>query len=276
MAPARAPAFDRVALARLVGFDAPAPADVRRRFRRRNARSASSSRRVGVARARFGSAASAGPRSAFAAPEADGVLTVHATSRADASLQAYGGDLAYQVGDGRIEVDNRKPAGRYALEVPTGLSRLTVIVGGRLVFDSAERQLATGLDSIPLGPGGSRSARPRLAPRRPPLIPPKSARSLILVPGTVAHTVLPEETMDSGTVGVFIPIAAILAWGAVRIATIQAQAKRTSDPQVSDRLQSLEHEVGSLRQELGEAQERIDFAERLLAQQRPPERLDRG
>jgi anti-sigma factor RsiW len=92
----------------------------------------------------------------FAAPEADGVLTVHATSRADASLQAYGGDLAYQVGDGRIEVDNRKPAGRYALEVPTGLSRLTVIVGGRLVFDSAERQLATGLDSIPLGPGGSR------------------------------------------------------------------------------------------------------------------------
>ena len=76
--------------------------------------------------------------------------------------------------------------------------------------------------------------------------------------------------MDSGTVGVFIPIAAILAWGAVRIATIQAQAKRT------DRLQSLENEVGSLRQELGEAQERIDFAERLLAQQRPPDRLDQG
>jgi hypothetical protein len=34
--------------------------------------------------------------------------------------------------------------------------------------------------------------------------------------------------------------------------------------------------VGSLRQELGEAQERIDFAERLLSQQRPPDRLDQG
>jgi hypothetical protein len=45
---------------------------------------------------------------------------------------------------------------------------------------------------------------------------------------------------------------------------------------MSDRLQALENEVGSLRQELGEAQERIDFAERLLAQQRPPERLDQG
>lgn len=84
--------------------------------------------------------------------------------------------------------------------------------------------------------------------------------------------------MDSGSVGVFIPIAAILAWGAVKIATIQAQAKRAAnpDPQMSDRLQSLENEVGSLRQELGEAQERIDFAERLLSQQRPPDRLDQG
>ena len=82
--------------------------------------------------------------------------------------------------------------------------------------------------------------------------------------------------MDPAAAGVFIPIAAILAWGAVRIATSQAETKRAADPHVSDRLQSLENEVGSLRQELGEAQERIDFAERLLAQQRPPERLDQG
>ena len=82
--------------------------------------------------------------------------------------------------------------------------------------------------------------------------------------------------MDPGSVGVFIPIAAILTWGAVRIATIQSENKRAPGPQMSDRLQALENEVGSLRQELGEAQERIDFAERLLAQQRPPERLDQG
>jgi hypothetical protein len=92
----------------------------------------------------------------FAESEAHGVLTVRATSRVDASLQAYGGDVAYQVSDGRIEVDNRKPAGRYTLDVPTGLSRLTVIVSGRSVFDSAERPLASGLDSIPLAPADSR------------------------------------------------------------------------------------------------------------------------
>jgi len=82
--------------------------------------------------------------------------------------------------------------------------------------------------------------------------------------------------MDPGTVGVFIPIAAILTWGAIKIVTIQSQSRRAADPQTSERLQALEHEVCSLRQELGEAQERIDFTERLLAQQRPPERLDQG
>jgi hypothetical protein len=82
--------------------------------------------------------------------------------------------------------------------------------------------------------------------------------------------------MDPGSVGVFIPIAAILAWGAVRIATIQAQHKKVDDPETTERLQALENEVGSLRQELGETQERLDFTERMLSQQRPPDRLDQG
>ena len=92
----------------------------------------------------------------FARPERDGVLRVSASNRADASLQAYGGDVAYQVGDGRIEVDNRSPAGRYTLEVPATLSRLTVLVDGRSVFDSAERSLASGPDSVSLAAPGSR------------------------------------------------------------------------------------------------------------------------
>ena len=92
----------------------------------------------------------------FAEPEPGGVLTVSATSRADASLQAYGGDVAYQVGDGRIEVDNRSPAGRYTLEVPATLPRLTVLVAGRPVFDSAEHPLGDGTDSVSLGPAASR------------------------------------------------------------------------------------------------------------------------
>jgi len=82
--------------------------------------------------------------------------------------------------------------------------------------------------------------------------------------------------MDAGAIGVFIPIAAILTWGAIRIVSIQAQHKKGADPDTTDRLQALEGEVGTLRQELTETQERLDFTERMLSQQRPPERLDQG
>jgi hypothetical protein len=41
--------------------------------------------------------------------------------------------------------------------------------------------------------------------------------------------------------------------------------------ELQDRLEALEFEVSNLRQELGETQERLDFAERLLA---GPERAD--
>jgi hypothetical protein len=40
------------------------------------------------------------------------------------------------------------------------------------------------------------------------------------------------------------------------------------DSETSGRLQALEQEIGTLRQELGETQERLDFAERLLAQRK--------
>ena len=95
------------------------------------------------------------PRSlvvSFAAPEPGGMLTVSAGARTDAALRAYGGDVAYQVGDGRIAVDNRRPAGRYTLEVPATLSRLEVLVGARRVFDSAERPLGATPDSVSLSP----------------------------------------------------------------------------------------------------------------------------
>jgi hypothetical protein len=88
----------------------------------------------------------------FAAAEPAGMLTVSSGGGADAALRAYGGDVAYQVGDGRIAVDNRHPAGRYTLEVPATLSRLTVLVAGRRVFDSAEHPLGVAPDSVALSP----------------------------------------------------------------------------------------------------------------------------
>jgi hypothetical protein len=81
--------------------------------------------------------------------------------------------------------------------------------------------------------------------------------------------------MDPGVVGVFIPIAGILAWAAIKITRIKAESGQGADPDTVHRLQALENEVGTLRQEMGEAQERLDFAERLLAQ-RPPDRLEGG
>jgi flagellin-like hook-associated protein FlgL len=80
--------------------------------------------------------------------------------------------------------------------------------------------------------------------------------------------------MDPGALGVLVPVAAIAAWASIKIASIQARSRAAgADPEAANRLQSLENEVGSLRSELGEVHERLDFAERLLAQ-RPPDRLD--
>jgi hypothetical protein len=77
--------------------------------------------------------------------------------------------------------------------------------------------------------------------------------------------------MEPGSVGALVPIAAILVFGAIKIAKIQAQARGhpATDPDADARLQALESELGALRQELGEVHERLDFAERLLAQHTP-------
>ena len=79
--------------------------------------------------------------------------------------------------------------------------------------------------------------------------------------------------MDPNTLAPLIPVAAIVAWGAVKIAKIKAQSRGAGvDPDAAGRLQALEQEVGALRQEMVEAQERLDFTERVLAQH-PADRL---
>jgi hypothetical protein len=74
--------------------------------------------------------------------------------------------------------------------------------------------------------------------------------------------------MDPSILGPLIPVVAILAFAAVKVAGIWARAQAPSqDPQTAARLAALEDEVGTLRRELEEAHERIDFTERLLTQQ---------
>ncbi len=80
--------------------------------------------------------------------------------------------------------------------------------------------------------------------------------------------------MDAGSLGVLVPITAMIAWAAVKISKTKAEAATLgTDPRIAERLEALEQEVGSLRQELSETHERLDFTERLLAQHRS-DRLD--
>ena len=65
---------------------------------------------------------------------------------------------------------------------------------------------------------------------------------------------------------VIILVAAIGTWGAVKIAKIMGHSRVTGDPDTAAHLQALDQEVGTLRREMVETQERLDFAERLLAQ----------
>ncbi len=80
--------------------------------------------------------------------------------------------------------------------------------------------------------------------------------------------------MDPGSLGILVPIVAMGAWAAVKVTKIKAESHTAgADPDTAGRLQTLEGDLGTLRQELSEVHERLDFAERLLAQ-RPPDRLD--
>lgn len=84
--------------------------------------------------------------------------------------------------------------------------------------------------------------------------------------------------MDPGSLALMIPIVALIAGAAVKVAQIHAGGKRGApDEDLTERLAALEQEVTGLRGELGEAQERIDFTERLLAKDRDSKRLgDKG
>ncbi|HEY7682564.1 MAG TPA: hypothetical protein VH879_07955 [Gemmatimonadales bacterium] len=74
-----------------------------------------------------------------------------------------------------------------------------------------------------------------------------------------------------------IPILAIMAWAAVRILGPigQAFARRIAGGAESEvieqRVETLALELDSLKLQLAEAQERLDFTERLLSQSRVPQ-----
>jgi hypothetical protein len=81
--------------------------------------------------------------------------------------------------------------------------------------------------------------------------------------------------MNPDAIFVMIPVSAIVMGGLVMIAKYLTQSRRQgSSEAVESRLEALEHELTSVRGELAETQERLDFAERLLSQSREDKRLD--
>ncbi|MGH7426759.1 MAG: hypothetical protein ACREMW_15660 [Gemmatimonadales bacterium] len=51
---------------------------------------------------------------------------------------------------------------------------------------------------------------------------------------------------------------------------------RSATPELEARVRALEEELGTLRRELSEANERLDFTERLLARTEEARRIDKG
>ena len=70
-----------------------------------------------------------------------------------------------------------------------------------------------------------------------------------------------------------IPLAAIIAVAAVKIARLRATRPESPPADVTGRLEALEHGVQDLQQDLAETQERLDFAERLLSKAREERRI---
>jgi hypothetical protein len=80
--------------------------------------------------------------------------------------------------------------------------------------------------------------------------------------------------MDHLTAALLIPVAVSVAWtasivmgGLVKIAREFARGRRHPEGTPLDaQMEALERELRSVRRDLSETQERLDFAERLLAQ----------
>jgi hypothetical protein len=65
-----------------------------------------------------------------------------------------------------------------------------------------------------------------------------------------------------------IPVAAIIAFAAVKIVSLRSRRLDSAPADIAARLEAVERDVQGLQQELAETQERVDFAERLLSQAR--------
>jgi hypothetical protein len=79
--------------------------------------------------------------------------------------------------------------------------------------------------------------------------------------------------MNPEVLAPLIPIAAIIAFAAVKIVGIRARSPQLPANEINARLEALEQGYEALHQELAETQERLDFAERILSKARDERRI---
>jgi hypothetical protein len=80
--------------------------------------------------------------------------------------------------------------------------------------------------------------------------------------------------MDPAFLAPLVPIAAIVAIAAVKIARLRVTPPASTSADITARVEALEHHVQLLQQEQAETQERLDFAERLLTKARDERRIE--
>jgi hypothetical protein len=78
--------------------------------------------------------------------------------------------------------------------------------------------------------------------------------------------------MDQNILAPLIPVVAILAYAGIRVAKLMTARPPLHDPDIGARLAALEEEMTTVRRQLEETHERLEFTERLLARQ-PVDRI---
>lgn len=81
-------------------------------------------------------------------PQVTGQIRIVRTGSEVAVARAIGGDVGFQVGSGRVILENRRPAERYEFSLPRNLAQASVLVGGRLLVRLRARDSASRADTL--------------------------------------------------------------------------------------------------------------------------------
>jgi len=114
-----------------------------------------------------------------------------------------------------------------------------------------------------------------------PPVPPDPAPLPVIVSGPDPNFLIPQiiETIGIVVVAIAVTVAAVKIFGPLIAAWARRLEGRGGESSLRGEIEQLRQELGevdSLRGRIGELEERVDFTERLLANQRSEAQLPRG